>query len=118
MMNNPTVKTMDIKSFIEQIKNNIMEKGLLEQGNKIIVGLSGGADSVCLMKVLLELKDEFNLTLFAVHVNHGLRGLEADNDQSYVEELCKDWGIPLKTYSVNIKALGKKLGISKKKPAG
>ena len=112
MMNNPTVKTMDIKSFIEQIKNNIMEKGLLEQGNKIIVGLSGGADSVCLMKVLLELKDEFNLTLFAVHVNHGLRGLEADNDQSYVEELCKDWGIPLKTYSVNIKALGKKLGLS------
>lgn len=103
---------MDNKSFVEQIKNNILEQNLLDQNSRIIVGVSGGADSVCLLKVLLDIKDEFNLTLCAVHVNHGLRGCEADNDQSYVEKLCRDWGIPLKTYFVDIKALSKKLGIS------
>jgi len=104
--------TMDDKSLVEQVKNNILSKSLLEYGDRIIVGISGGADSVCLLKILLELKDEFNLNLIAVHVNHGLRGTEAQHDQSFVEELCKDWGIPLKTYFVNIKVLSKKMGVS------
>ncbi len=103
---------MDNKSFVEQVKHNILEQNLLDQNSKIIVGVSGGADSVCLLKVLLEIKDEFNLTLYAVHVNHGLRGCEADKDQSYVEELCKDWEIPVKTYFIDIRALSKKLSIS------
>ena len=54
---------MDNKSFVEQIKNNILEQNLLDQNSRIIVGVSGGADSVCLLKVLLDIKDEFNLTL-------------------------------------------------------
>lgn len=103
---------MDNNSFMEQIKNNIREHNLLDPGNRIIVGVSGGADSVCLLKVLLEIKDEFKLTLFVVHVNHGLRGCEADDDQAYVEKLCRNWGIPFKAYFVDIKALSKKLGIS------
>jgi len=103
---------MDNKSLVEQVKNNILNKSLLEHGNKIIVGVSGGPDSVCLLKVLLEIKDEFKLTLIAVHVNHGLRGPEADHDQSYVEELCNSWGIPVNTYFVDIKALSKKMGVS------
>ncbi len=103
---------MDNKSFIEQVKNNILEHNLLETGNKIIVGVSGGADSVCLLKVFLELENEFDLKLFVVHVNHGLRGHEADYDQSHVIELCKNWGIPIKVCFVDIKALSKKLGIS------
>ena len=103
---------MDNRSLSEQVKSNILNKGLLEHGNKIIVGVSGGPDSVCLLKVLLEIKDEFKLTLIAVHVNHGLRGPEADHDQSYVEELCKEWDIPVKTYFADIKALSKKMGVS------
>lgn len=103
---------MDNNSFVEQVKNNILDKNLLDPGNKIVVGVSGGADSVCLLKVLLKIKDEFKLTLYAVHVNHGLRGYEANDDQSYVEELCEDWEIPFKAYFVDIKALSKKLGLS------
>ena len=103
---------MDNKSFVEQVKNNILQHNLLDTGNKIIVGVSGGADSVCLLKVLIELKNEFDLTIYVIHVNHGLRGHEADCDQSYVTELCKKWDIPIKVCFVDIKALSKKLGIS------
>jgi tRNA(Ile)-lysidine synthase len=103
---------MENKSFVERIKHNILEQKLLAPGAKIVVGVSGGADSVCLLKVLLEIKDDFDLSLFAVHVNHGLRGREADCDQSYVTELCKNWEIPLKALFVDIKALSNKLGIS------
>ncbi|MGI6084415.1 MAG: tRNA lysidine(34) synthetase TilS [Acetivibrionales bacterium] len=103
---------MDSKSFVEQIKNNILERNLLSRGDKIIVGVSGGADSVCLLKVLLEIKDEFDLSILAVHVNHGLRGDESFHDQSYVTELCNNWGISVKTFFVDIKALSKKLEIS------
>lgn len=103
---------MDKKGLLEKVRNDIKENRLLELGAKIIIGVSGGADSVCLLKVLYDLKCDYDLELFVVHVNHGLRGQEANKDESYVMELCKSLGIEAKTYSVNIKALGNKLGIS------
>ncbi len=98
--------------FLEQIRNEIKNQNLLKPGAKVIVGVSGGADSVCLLKVLSELKNELKIELLVVHINHGLRGAEADNDQKHVEKLCRDWLIPIKIYFVNIKKLSAKLGIS------
>lgn len=99
-------------NLLEKVKNDIGRQNLLEPGAKIIVGVSGGADSVCLLKVLLELKNEFGTELLAVHVNHGLRGEEADRDQDFVVDLCREWSVPVRVYSVNIKKLSEKLGIS------
>lgn len=99
-------------NFLEQVKNDILAQNLLKPGAKVIIGVSGGADSVCLLKVLSDLKNELKIELLVVHINHGLRGYEANNDQKYVEKLCQDWLIPLKIYFVDIKKLATKLGIS------
>lgn len=103
---------MDNKGLLEKVKSDINKNSLLDSGAKIVIGVSGGADSVCLLKVLLELKNDFDLELFVIHVNHRLRGQEADQEQAYVMELCKDLGIQSKSYGVNIRAVSKKQGIS------
>lgn len=86
-----------------KIVEEYMDKyGMAACGDHIIAGVSGGADSVCLLAVLKELSHKKKFTLEAVHVNHMLRGAEADRDAAYVAELCKTWGIRLKTVSCNV----------------
>lgn len=68
----------------EQIYQFIKEQNLFEAGDACIVGVSGGADSICLLTVLAGLREKMDLKLYAVHVNHMIRGTEADADESYV----------------------------------
>ena len=68
---------------------------LLNKGDYILVGLSGGADSVCLFHILNEIKDEYNLTIECAHINHLLRGESADGDMEFVSDLCKAQNIKL-----------------------
>ena len=75
--------------FTNKIKAFCRQKELFSPGDKVVVGLSGGADSVCLFLLLTDLAKEFELTLFPVHVNHNLRGEEALGDQRFCEELCR-----------------------------
>jgi len=70
-------------NLIEKIESS----NLVEYGDKIVVGVSGGPDSVCLFDALLKLKDKLKLLIFAVHVNHCIRE-EADTEEAYVRELC------------------------------
>lgn len=60
---------------------------------KILVALSGGADSVCLLHVLKTLKSEFDFKIYAAHVNHMLRDKESERDEEFVLNLCKKWNI-------------------------
>ena len=92
-------------SFIERFYDFIKEKELLARGDAVCVGISGGADSVCLLQLLYELADKAGISLYAFHVNHGLRGDESDSDQKYVESFCAERGIPLKIYSFDIARL-------------
>ena len=69
---------------------------MIPQNKNIVVGLSGGADSVCLLYVLVALRKKLGLQLCAVHVHHGLRGVEADADEAYVRDICRAWDVPLK----------------------
>ena len=77
----------------------------------MLAGVSGGPDSVCLLFVLLQLREELDFELMAVHVNHGLREQEADRDQEFVEELCGKLGVPLRCRfrEVRGRAAGEKL---------
>ena len=86
------------RKFVEFIKKN----ELLESNDKIVVGVSGGADSVCLLLLLCQLLKEMPLDITVAHINHGIRK-EAVEDAAFVENLCKEKGIPfvLKEYSVN-----------------
>ena len=67
----------------------IDQNNMLHNGDKVIVALSGGPDSMCLIHILKNLQERYNLKLYAAHVNHCLRGAEADADEEYVREFCK-----------------------------
>lgn len=81
---------------------------MLTCGDRVIAGVSGGADSVCLFLMLLELREKIGFDLIAVHVHHGLRGEAADKDQQFVEALCEQHRIPLEIFRVNLESIAKK----------
>lgn len=81
-------------SFLEQIKNTIQQYQMLDDGETVLVGLSGGADSTALLHILLDLRKQYRLTLHAAHVNHMLRGPEADRDETFVKNMCEKLQIP------------------------
>lgn len=83
------------------------EQKLFEKGDKIIVGVSGGKDSVCLLHILNELKEEYSLSLMAVHINHSLRGETADEDAAFVENMAAQMGIPCHVEKVDVRAEAK-----------
>ncbi|MCQ2507844.1 MAG: tRNA lysidine(34) synthetase TilS [Dorea sp.] len=71
------------------VRAYIEEYHMLNPDDMVIVGVSGGADSVCLLRILRELQDEIGFDLHAVHVHHGIRGSYADRDAEFVWKLCK-----------------------------
>lgn len=70
----------------------------------MLVGVSGGTDSLALLHLLLRLASEWELELRAAHVHHGLRGPEADGDAETVERLCAEWGVPLRVLCQDARA--------------
>ncbi|AMJ42298.1 tRNA lysidine(34) synthetase TilS [Anaerotignum propionicum] len=82
------------------------------QGAHIVVGVSGGADSMALLHLLNGFAGEQGWSITAVHVHHGLRGEEADRDRNFVQEICQEWKIPCKVYyfDVSKEAKARRLG--------
>lgn len=91
-----------------KVKQFIEHEGLLEKGDKVLVGLSGGADSVALLRVLLQL----GYTCEAAHCNFHLRGAESNRDEAFVTDLCQQLNVPLQVKQFQTKAYAKKKGIS------
>ena len=98
--------------MLRQVEQDISRYGIIEQGDRITAGISGGADSVCLLLLLLELKPKYGLTLKAVHVHHGLRGAEADEDEAFVRELCERLSVPLSVRHADVKRQAERTGCS------
>lgn len=96
----------------EKVRAYIRQYAMLEQSDHVIAGISGGADSVCLLFVLKELQKEYGFGLTGVHVNHGLRGDAADKDEVFVKELCERTQIPLEVYHIDVRNLQKEEGLS------
>ena len=102
----------DCRSTEIKVKDYIDELELIPDNAAIVMGVSGGADSVCMMSVLKAIYGtEDNVRLFAVHINHNLRE-EATDDEAYVKKLCDDLRIPLIINSVDVKARSEADGIS------
>lgn len=93
--------------MVKKVAAFAAEYQMLEKEDRIIVGVSGGADSVCLLLMLLELQKEIGFDLVAVHVNHGLRGDTALRDERYVEKLCREYGVPLEIYHEDVELFAK-----------
>ena len=94
------------------IRETIREHNLIENGDHIVIGLSGGPDSVCLLHVLLGMAEEMDLTLHPVHVNHRFRPGAAEADQKYVEDLSESFGLTPHVFTVNCSALADELGLT------
>ena len=80
---------------LKTILNTIKEHDLIEKGDSVLIGVSGGADSITLLHLLHSQKDELGITIAALHVNHQLRGREADEDEQFVADFCDKRGISL-----------------------
>jgi len=99
-------------SMQKKVLEFISEHQMLERGDRLVVGVSGGADSVCLLHLLHGCRESYDLELFAVHVNHGLRGEEATRDEMFVLELCERLAIPCRPVHLDIREEAKRLQIS------
>ena len=73
----------------EQVINTIKKYNLIEKGDSIVIGVSGGPDSICLLHILNELKQELNFKIYVAHINHMIRK-EADEETEYVKNFCKN----------------------------
>ena len=87
------------KDTLQKVKRFMTETGMLQNCSEIILGVSGGPDSMTMLHILNELRDEFGYRLRVVHVNHGIRGKEALRDQQMVEKICSEWKIPCAVYN-------------------
>lgn len=79
----------------QKVRKYVQNLHMIEKTDRVVAGVSGGADSICLLFILLELQKELGFSLLAVHVNHQIRGESADEDQSYVEAVCQEQGVEL-----------------------
>jgi tRNA(Ile)-lysidine synthase len=101
-----------VLNLIEKVLDTIEENRMLKDGDKVIVAVSGGPDSICLLHVLLRLRERFSLKLIAAHVNHGLRGKDADDDAKYVEEFCHESGLEFRCIKEDIHRISAERNIS------
>lgn len=101
-----------LPAFLGKVQQSIEENRLLSGGETVIVGVSGGPDSLCLLHVLCRLEREYGLTLHVAHLHHGLRGLEADADADFVEALAADWGLACTVERVDVPALAREHSLS------
>ncbi len=93
--------------MIDKVRAALKDFSMLEGGKEVTVALSGGADSMALLYALLRLENEFSLKISAAHLNHGLRGAEADRDEAFVKEQCRALKIPLVTEKRDVNSFAK-----------
>ena len=99
-------------SLLEKIEKANKDFHLFDGAEKILVGFSGGADSTCLVTALKEMSEKYGFTLYALHVNHMIRGEEADKDEEFARNLCKKLGIEFICERVDVPALALEKGES------
>jgi len=96
-----------LADLLKQVRCTIETYGLLASGDGVVIGVSGGPDSVCLLHVLLRLREEYSLRLHVAHLHHGARGAEADADARFVAALAAEWELPVTVEKRDVPALAR-----------
>ncbi len=104
-------------NLLKAALNTINNFSMLAENDNVLIGLSGGPDSVCLSIILNKLKEDFGLTLSAVYVDHGLRPDEVEHEKSFCKKLCSSLGITFFSKSVDVRGYAKKKRLSKQEAA-
>ncbi|MEE1056883.1 MAG: tRNA lysidine(34) synthetase TilS [Acutalibacteraceae bacterium] len=94
------------------ILNTLSENNMIGYGDRIIVGVSGGADSMCLLHFLISIRKEMSLELIVAHINHNLRGDEAIRDQNLVSDFCCNNNVQCQILSADINKISAETGES------
>src|SRR5665213_3872635 len=108
---------MDLKDTV--LKTILLrDPPLLTQGERVLVAVSGGPDSLALLHVLISLQGELSMDwLGAAHADHGLRGGESDADREFVESFCSDHGIPCATARIDVPSIRASRGVGMEEAA-
>lgn len=98
--------------MLDKIRATIKKFNMLTYGDSVVIGVSGGADSVCLTDVLNSLKEEYSLDITLVHVNHNIRGREAQRDEDFVICLGEKYGNKVRVFSYQVEEMAKNEGLT------
>ncbi len=102
-MDAPSLKKIEQKFLLYISQNKLISKA-----DKILVAFSGGADSTFVLYLLKKYERKFNAEIFAMHVNHGLRGSESERDEKHCENVAKELNIPFYSARINVKSFARK----------
>ncbi|MCR5322080.1 MAG: tRNA lysidine(34) synthetase TilS [Lachnospiraceae bacterium] len=98
----------------DEIRNRAYEfakkHNMLNRADKVVAGISGGADSMCLLGLLLEWRELLELEIFVIHVNHGIRGAAADEDERFVEDFCRTNNVHFKAVHADVPKMARLSG--------
>ena len=104
--------TIGLIFLFDKVLQTVEKFNMLQPNDRVIVGVSGGADSVCLLHILKRLSYKFNLDINVVHINHCIRGEMADEDENYVKDLCNGLGVKFFSFRVDVKKEAKRLSLT------
>lgn len=100
-----------------KVLNFINKNKILQYGDSVILGVSGGADSICMLYLLKDISSEMNLTLYVVHINHHIRGKQAQNDADYVKDVCRKLNVDFKQIDADVPLMVKQTGMTEEEAA-
>lgn len=97
---------------INRVLQTIKKHNMISYGDRVIVGFSGGPDSLCLLHILYRLSEVLGIRIIAVHINHMIRDEEAIRDEEFSREFAKSYNIPFYSKRVPVEELAKDMGLS------
>jgi len=93
----------------EKVKQTIKKYNLINSGDNIVIGVSGGPDSICLLQVLNELRNELGINIFVAHINHMIRAeAVADGETEYVKQICKNMNVECYVQKTDVQKIAQK----------
>jgi len=102
----------DLNKIIYMVEKTAVHFKMFRSGDKVLVGLSGGADSVALLHILFSLKNKFSIKVGAVHLNHCLRGQESERDEQFAMDMAEKLDVPFYHGKIDVKKFCKKNKLS------
>lgn len=97
---------------IECVEKFVKKHNMISEHQAIVVGVSGGADSMCLLDILIKMRKKYDLAIYVVHVHHGIRGKEADEDMEFVQKFCEINNTEFLSFKYNIQKIALELNVS------
>ncbi len=94
--------------LLEQVKDTVEYHKMWQPGQTVVVGVSGGPDSLCLLHVLHRLAPDLSFRIHVGHLNHSIRGLEGDADAAFVAQVAESWGLPVTIERADVPALARR----------